>query len=177
MRTSEMAKVLATAFLAWPTFTITEPMARLWCSSFPGFSVDEFWEGMRAALKTHTGNFPPTIGQVSAAMERLHSVNELTDGEVWALLQSAVRQFGRPSPARARKFLRERGGDRLVDTVRALGWNDICAWRTDDEVANRAHFWRVYNDFRARDRFSYHVQTPPTAVLDFNVKKLLEELN
>jgi hypothetical protein len=81
MRTSEMGKILTTAFLAWPHFVVTEPMIRLWCDSFPSMTPTEFWEVMRTTLKSHTGNFPPTIGQVYATLDRMQGADDLTDGE------------------------------------------------------------------------------------------------
>jgi hypothetical protein len=170
MRTSEMGKILTTAFLGWPHFVVTEPMIRLWCDSFPSMTSTEFWEVMRTALKSHTGNFPPTIGQVYATLDRMQGADDLTDGEAWGVVNEAVRRFGRYSPGQAREYLRTKGGERLVAAVRALGWPDVCAWKAEDEAANRAHFWKVYGGLRIRDEFKAKV----VPVIAAKVAPLLE---
>jgi hypothetical protein len=172
MRTSEMGKILTTAFLGWPHFVVTEPMIRLWCDSFPSITPTEMWDVMRAALKSHTGNFPPTIGQVYATLDRMKGADELTDGEAWGVVTEAVRRFGRYSPGQAREYLRSKGGERLVAAVRSLGWPDICAWRGEDEAANRAHFWRVYSGLRARDE----IRSRMAPAIAAKVMPVLEEV-
>lgn len=153
MKSSEMAQALAIAFSAWPNFQITEPMAKLWCSSFEGTSKAAFWKALQSTLKTHRGNFPPTIGQVTETLEQFRTLNEPTEGELWQVVMSAISRFGYMQPALAREYIREHGGEKLVQTVRALGWQNVCNWQIADEPANRAHFWRVFQSFKNRETF------------------------
>lgn len=157
MKASEMGKILTTAFVAWPSFVVTEQMARLWVDLFSDIEQGAFWEAMKAALKTNTGNFPPTPGQVHETLARMRTADETTEGEAWGLLMSAVARFGSYQPAEARRWLLNQGADRVVDAVRCLGWREICSWQLSDEPANRAHFWRTYTAFRVRSEFKERV--------------------
>lgn len=162
MKISEMAEILTVAFVgSWPTFKVTEPTAKLWADSFEGMDPDTFWKAIHAALKTHTGNFPPTIGQVHAVMEDLRNLGEMTEGEAWGLLIEAVRRFGFYQPVEARKFIQKHGGDRMVEVVRCMGWSEVCCWNVADEAANRAHFWRMLQGFKKREDFKAKVIDRP----------------
>lgn len=151
MQTSDMQKALLIGMADYTTVSITRAMAEAWMLAFGKLEKEIFLNAFFAAKKT-SGGFPPTIGQVEEILRHLATppADQLTEGEAWQLLNSAVQRFGHVNPDAAKAWLALRS-ERIARTVEQLGWGEICQWRTDSTPANRAHFWRVYSALVQRD--------------------------
>lgn len=67
-----------------------EAMVSLWQMQFADVSFQEVEAAVNALIATRTAGYSPTIGEVKEQLYRLHSVNELTEGEAWAMVYKAL---------------------------------------------------------------------------------------
>lgn len=138
----EMLRILSAAYIQWPYVKLTEDLVIIWQKAFEGYEANEVGGAVMAALKEKTGNGHLTISDVFRSLQDVRNPDLISEREAWDLLQSAVRHFGWPNELKALSHLRAKS-PKLEAAVRAMGWRNICEWRSDDESANRAHFWRM----------------------------------
>ncbi len=151
MKTSELSATLTLAMRPWGFVTVDPLLVALWYRIFGNHSIEQFSSAIMEVVMT--SDAPPTIAAVNRAIIRKCSAGrpEITEGESWAILMKAVRRFGRAAQTEAYIWLN--GEDEYVEeAAKLLGWQNICLWQTNDEVANRAHFWKVLNGQRNRDQ-------------------------
>lgn len=67
-----------------------EAMVSLWQMQFASESYQEVSAAVNALIATRTAGYSPTIGEVKEQLYRLHSVDELTEGEAWSLVYKAL---------------------------------------------------------------------------------------
>lgn len=144
-------EVAALLVALWQQY-LTEPTSStcaLWHSALGHYPIETLQRAGAELLLTYEGTIAPTIGMLAAIVRRQNDKTEetLSEGEAWSILQNAIRRFGSYNQAGAMHDIRQRSA--LVERcAQLLGWREICSWRTDDEVANRAHFWRVFNGLK-----------------------------
>lgn len=143
MKLSETHEALTVVYLQWPHIVVTEPMARLWHMSFGDLPADKFLKALVGACKLSASGFPPTIGQVESVLHKLDNPQKGTEGRGWACVLEACRRYSQYDGKAAMEAVR------VVDPIAAkvmeqITWQSICEWKTDDQVANRAHFMKMY---------------------------------
>lgn len=67
-----------------------EAMVKLWQMQFASESFQEVSAAVNALIATRTAGYSPTIGEVKEQLYRLHSVDELTEGEAWSMVYKAL---------------------------------------------------------------------------------------
>lgn len=142
----------------------TDALVALWFAALGHYEADEVKRAAVEVLLSYTGTFPPTIGMVATALRRREdgADGNLSEGEAYKLLIEAIKRFGRYNQAGAMFEIRRRS-PLVAHAVSVLGWSEICGWKTEDEPANRAHFWRVIAGLRqGRERryFSTPIGSP-----------------
>lgn len=150
MNLRETAEIVATLLLQYPNVTPSEPLIRLWHRALGHYPMELVTSASIHVLNTHTGFHPPTIAHVVQAIRKLSPdcETEMSDGEAWQVLTKAISRFGRYNQIHALSAL-ERESRIVAQAVSMMGWETICNWKVDDEVANRAHFWRVVAGLRS----------------------------
>lgn len=95
----------------------------------------------------HTSKFLPTIAEIRSAAAALEGLAcgtaELDADEAWGQVQRAIHSVGyyaRP----------EFDSEALIETVDALGWQEICMTPVEDTPILRAQFRRAYEQNLAR---------------------------
>lgn len=178
MTPAETSQILATLFLQYQGAEVTTLSVALWHSALGRYSVEEVSRAVSELLLTYTGTYPPTIGMVAEILRRQEadSDSRLTEGEAWAILVDAVKRRGRYDQAGAMHLLRERS-ELVARAAELLSWDSICSWQSDDEVANRAHFWRVLGGLkRERERARLPAVTAQGKIEDKSVRDLVGRL-
>ncbi len=171
MKQSEMHKKLIVAFSAWPTFEVTIEQSAVWAYAFKDSSEADFSKALMATLKTHTGNFPPTIGQVNENLQAIRCTSSAGDG--WGLLCAAIARYGSYRESEALNFLSAKD-KKAAKAVLNLGWKNICSWQTKDEPINRAHFLRLYESETETER-RYEALGLPVNFVKQLVQKVITE--
>lgn len=138
----DMVKILTAAYIQWPYVKVTDELVQLWRKAFENYSTAEVSKAMMLALKEKTGNGHITIGDVFAALQKTTSTDLVSETEAWSLLNSTIKRFGWPNELAGVAHI-ESISPKVANAVRALGWRNVCGWKTDDEAANRAHLWRM----------------------------------
>jgi hypothetical protein len=89
--------------------------------------------------------FFPTIAELrEAVFAMLPQANALTAGEAWAEVMREIRRTGADQHHGPPQF----SSPVVAETVASLGWRNLCL--SENEVADRAHFMRVYDSLANR---------------------------
>jgi hypothetical protein len=158
---------------------VTDALVALWFAALGQYPFEDVQKAAVEVLVSYTGTFPPTIGMVATALRKQteQAEAELSEGEAYKLVLDAIRRFGRYNQASAMYEIRHRS--KLVErAVETLGWSEICSWRSEDEAANRAHFWRILAGLRqSTDRRMMTQAAFPSAVVSAEVLKRISNGN
>lgn len=90
--------------------------------------------------------YPPTIADIRARIGDLTVFREKTPIEAWNDVKTAIRKYGWYREADAMQFL----GGVTRKVVEAIGFRTLCL--SENEMADRAHFLRVYETLEKRER-------------------------
>ena len=158
MNKSETTKLLAYIAIAYPNGKVepNEPTVNLWAqfmADLPYTLAKSAVDSMIATLR-----FPPTIADIREAVAKAmaEARGELTPGEAWGRVLSAVRKYGDNDPRQVDRARAELGD--LWETVKLIGgWSYLC--NTDDDVSTlSAQFERRYK--AAQEQAKYRAQVP-----------------
>ena len=152
MTKSELHKILMTVWIQWPHVPVTSEMTNLWFAAFGSYPLDMFQRALIATTLNSTKGFPPTLGEVNNMLLSAKNKPEdnITEGEVWRVILDAIKRFGSYRQSEAIEYLTSLD-PRIGQCATIMGWKEMCSWQTDDEVANRAHLWKVFNGIKTRD--------------------------
>ncbi|CAB4220498.1 Replicative helicase inhibitor G39P, N-terminal [uncultured Caudovirales phage] len=149
MTEQETIRILTTLFLQYPGIEVETALVKLWHRALGHYSAEEVSAAVMEVLLTHASTFAPTIAHVAQVLRKSSEQAEstLSEGEAWQILLHTIKRFGRYNQAGAMFEIRRQSAlvERVVNT---MGWPEICSWRSDDEVSNRAHFWRILAGLR-----------------------------
>ncbi len=154
MQKSDLVKIMAVVWLQWPQFELQNALVDLWFRIFKNENLDDVKIAFESWLK-QPRKFPPTTGEIFELLRKNteNAAEQITEGEAWRTLLACVELFGARRGDEAASWLKSRSSQ-IWRSVEILGWRQICAWKLEDEVANRAHFWRVFSDLRKRDELA-----------------------
>jgi hypothetical protein len=136
-------------------FTVTENTIPIWHRILEELPDDVL---LSAVLdRASNGAFPPSPAELRNACFEIVEPEALTAGEAWAKIIATAHRFGigdiprvgtaLPGPQTPEEAL----GPLLWKCVAALGgWRYVCL--SENEMADRAHFNRIYEQLVARER-------------------------
>ena len=87
--------------------------------------------------------FHPTPGELRELCYTLIKSDAPSAEEAWGIVKKAIRQFG---SYRKPEF----SSNVIAETVEIMGWIELCM--SENEEADRAHFWRIYAQVSERDK-------------------------
>lgn len=90
--------------------------------------------------------YPPTIADVRSRISDMKLVREKTSIEGWGDVMQAIRKFGSYNEGKAMQSL----GGVTRKVVEAIGFRNLCL--SENEMADRAHFLKVYEVMAKRER-------------------------
>ena len=97
MNKVETKKIMAILWAAYPGFYAKagdmdkDAAVKLWQECFEEEPYDLVSAAVYALIKTRPNSFPPTIGEVTAQIQRLTKPDEMTELEAWNLVAKALR--------------------------------------------------------------------------------------
>lgn len=135
-------KALRIISAAYPSWKLDEETIQIWNAILSDTPPDSV---LRAALEwvRTPAEFPPTVGQIRALATKPAEA-ALAPEEAWGEVMGEIRRVGwNGTPVWS--------SEAISRAARALGsWRTLCSQRTDELVSNRAHFFRIYAAFSAK---------------------------
>lgn len=147
MKPSELSQVLTVSMRPWGFMVVDPPLVAMWHRIFGEYTIEEFSAALDVVIQTNVG--VPEIAKVAEVLRRIKKGDETTEGEAWCLLMGAVSSYGYYNQKEAFEYMQSEDPS-VAEAAGLLGWSQICSWRNSDEVANRAHFWKVLVGQRKR---------------------------
>ena len=148
MKKSEAAELVALVQAAFPRLEITAATVRLYAEMLADVDAELGRAAVLELVKTQVYPTLPTVGEIRQRVTDLafRRAGLLTAEEAWEVVQWAFRKVGqyRPFPDTTK------GGPLLKRAVTAIGWVNLC--NSENLVADRAHFFRVYEALVGRER-------------------------
>jgi hypothetical protein len=128
----------------WPEEGKEEAVTMLWLKMLEDtpFFIAE------AAIEKYIAEstYPPTIADIRARIADITVFREKTPIEAWGDVCQAIRRFGHPRPKEAMLSLTPI----TQKVVESIGYMTLC--RSENEMADRAHFLKVYEVLAKRER-------------------------
>lgn len=90
--------------------------------------------------------YPPTIADIRSRIADMTTLREKSPIEAWGDVCQAIRRFGHPRPKEAMESL----SPLTRKVTESIGYMTLC--RSENEMADRAHFLKVYETLAKRDR-------------------------
>lgn len=165
-------------------------------SNYRNFGVDtkeqiEFWYEMlkdidyqilELAVKKLISEmvYPPTIADIRKAVAETIEEPMLDAAGAWGEVKLAIRNYGSYREEEALKSL----SPITRKVIEGMGWKELCWSKSENEMANRAHFIKLYEALTDREKkeqvLSMQVRSDIKALqtnrkkIDESVAKLLE---
>lgn len=142
--------MLATIKGVFPHFYAKADKMTLECTSIIWHEmlsdVDDITAMNALKLLLATNEYPPTIASILEAVRKIKHPALPDAGEAWRRLSNAITQYG---------YYRESEGLASLDeTTRKvaeyIGWRQICTAPLEHEMANRAHFIKMWETISNR---------------------------
>jgi len=146
---NEVINVIGVLKLAYPSFgaRLTEDewaaLPRVWHRLLRDIPFD-LLDAAAAHYATTSGSaFPPSIAELRDMAFRVANPNRMSAEEAWGEVQKAIRRIGF---YRAPEF----DDPAIGRAVQIIGWRALCL--SENEMADRAHFFRIYQAVAERER-------------------------
>ena len=146
---NEVVSVIGVLKLAYPSFgaRLTEDewaaLPRVWHRLLRDIPFD-LLDAAAAHYATISGAaFPPSIAELRDMAFKVANPNRVSAEEAWGEVQKAIRQTGF---YRAPEF----DDPAIGRAVQIIGWRALCL--SENEMADRAHFFRVYQAVAEREK-------------------------
>lgn len=101
-------------------------------------------------MSSEEGHFPPTPADIrSKAAGMIRPADDDPWSKAWERVIRAVGLYGYPREDMAMEYISDPIG---VEAARRLGWRTICMTESDDMMALRSNFRRIYESLEKRQR-------------------------
>lgn len=148
MTKTEAGELVAFVQAAFPKLEIPKATVRVYAEMLADVDAELGRAAVLEIVKTQVYPTLPTVGEIRQRVTEIQfkRAGILTAEEAWGVVTWAFSKVGgyRPFPADTA------GGPILKRAVAAIGWQTLC--QSDNVVADRAHFFRVYEAIVARER-------------------------
>jgi hypothetical protein len=172
MTHAEALQVVGMLVAGYTRPAMTEPTMKLYVEMLRDLDYETADRAVRRLIATST--FLPSIAEIRTAATTRDSGLPSAE-EAWGIVKWAFSSLGR-----YREFpATTPGGALLKRVVDTIGWETLC--NSENEIADRAHFFRVYSSFAERQRehavlVGLGLEERPTLRAGGNVVRLAEVL-
>lgn len=147
MKQSDLLKLVqmcSANYRNWPEKGKEEDVISLWNILFS----DVDFSLLRAAVQKHMmeSTYPPTIADIREQIAKIALNEQKTGIEAWGDVKNAIRRFGYYESEKGISSLK--GLTKKV--VELMGYRELC--QSENEMADRAHFLKVYDSLVAREK-------------------------
>jgi hypothetical protein len=136
--------ICSSNFRNWPEPDKAEMMLVLWTKMLG----DTEYFVAEAAIEKYLSEsvYPPTIADIMTRIADITVIKEKTAIEAWEDVKTAIRKFGWYNEKGAMQSL----GGTTHKVIESMGFKTLCV--SEDEMADRAHFLKVYDTLAKRSR-------------------------
>lgn len=150
MTKQEISVLLGILYTAYPRFYVDitseerDDAIALWQAMLSDIDLKT------AKLALHkliaTCKFPPTIAEMRECVTAVKYLPVADAGAAWAEVNMAIRLYGFYRQDEALASMSEL----TRQTTIRMGWKEMCMSETEHEMADRAHFFRIYDSLAKR---------------------------
>lgn len=128
----------------WPEPDKAEALTSLWTDMLS----DVDFEIAQMAVQKYMleSVYPPTVADIRSRVADFVAPKEKSGIEAWGEVKTAIRKFGYYREGEAMASLR----GPVKEVVKSIGFQTLCM--SDNEMADRAHFLKVYETIARRER-------------------------
>ncbi|MBO5100583.1 MAG: hypothetical protein J6B63_04665 [Treponema sp.] len=148
MTRDEVIVIMGTLQVAYPRFykDLSPQQANLTVNLWTKMLEDVTAEQATLAINKiiATSEWPPTIADVRKAIFETQQGSVKDAGEAWGEVTAAMRMFGYMREKEALESMSEQ----TRTAVKYINWQTLC--RSKDSMADRAHFFKVYETVKQR---------------------------
>lgn len=144
--TEQISEVLGVLMAAYPGWGENNPKIDATLEVYL-FSLSDIDAGLlRAAALQHIGSSKwfPTVSELRESALSIVTHGDESPEEAWGEVKRAIRLYG---SYREPQFINAK----IAQTVKIMGWLNLCM--SENEVADRAHFFKVYASLKDREKF------------------------
>lgn len=146
MNTEETRTILNAIIAYYPSFQVHRMSLKAWQAVL----ANEAYEDVKAGLLAYTrhGKFAPTVADILEQVRHLKAAqaNEMTAEEAFAMVLESVARHGYYRETDAQRSLPEH----IWQTVKTIGWKNICLSNISEQGTLRAQFRNAYNGIQER---------------------------
>lgn len=140
-REIELTKLLGFLAAAYPNSQMTDESLKVYRAMLTDIPIGVIEVAVQQSIVN--SEFLPTVATLRATCHRLTVPDELTGFEAWEVVRAAIGAIG--------AYQRPQFENRLIErAVNCIGWVQLC--RSENEVADRAHFVKVFEQLKERQR-------------------------
>lgn len=150
--TEEQAfKLVGMLTAAFPRQDVPQATVELYVQYLVPLDVEAATAAVQRIIMTKT--FFPAIAELHTSEREQRNTLRPTAEEAWALVKEQVRRVG--------SYGCFSGNPLVEEAVRLFDWQALCRAEHREEIANRAHFYRIYESVLDRDDAGYLDTTRP----------------
>lgn len=140
----KLVRILSANYRNWPQDGKEEDTVTLWEMMLSDVPL----EVAKVAVQQHMGKsvYPPTVADIREIVNHITIPQEKPSIEAWGDVKTAIRRYGIYNEKKAMDSLS--GVTRKV--VEYIGFKTLCM--SEDEMADRAHFLKMYDVVAKRER-------------------------
>lgn len=161
MTLNESKKIMAILTAAYPQVSISEATIGVYITFLSDLS---FEMGQAVALQLISYNkWFPSIAELRQAIVKMLPDEIPSTEEAWLEVINEIRGIGSYGSPHFSNNL-------ISKAVNAIGWRELCL--SDNPVADRAHFFRIYESYRVRE-IEDNLQLPEIKRLKATIQRQL----
>lgn len=145
MTKPEVAKLVAVLIAAYPAGKFSSETSQIYERMLADLGYPEANAAVEQLLAT--SKWMPTVGEIRERVLALTAGEVRAGGEAWGLVLKAIGRYGRN---RTPGVDFELGDPVALETVKALGWANLCD--SENQVADRARFVELYDLLAVKHR-------------------------
>jgi hypothetical protein len=144
--TDSIAEVLGVLMAAYPSWGENNPKIDFTLEVYCRALMDIDIGLLRSAAMQHisSSKWFPSVAELREAALSIITHGDESAEEAWGKVKQAIRAYG---SYREPQF----ENDKIAQSVKIMGWLNLCM--SENEVADRAHFFKIYQSVQNRERF------------------------
>ncbi|MBB6061906.1 hypothetical protein HNP65_000328 [Thermosipho japonicus] len=148
--------LLASVYEKLERITTDKFLSEQWYKMLADLTDEQFKYAIEVLVKTQ--KFAPTISEIREKATEFFHQDDLTPEEAWTMVYLDIHSRG--------YYNEPHYDDWKVEAAKnAIGWHTLCDMTEETKGVVRAHFMRIYENFKNREKTAEAIQNPQLAAL------------
>ncbi|OOC42172.1 hypothetical protein [Thermosipho sp. 1074] len=143
--------LLASVYEKLERITTDKFLSEQWYKMLADLTDKQFKYAIEVIVKTH--KFAPTIAEIREKAVEYNHQSDLTPEEAWGIVYTDIRKRGYYAEPHYEDW-------KLEAAKNAIGWETLCNMTEDTKMATRAHFMKIYDSLKEREKTTEAIQSP-----------------